>query len=876
MPAPLANLLPSPNAPPISTDEILSRFVNYVADQGLELYPAQEEAILELLAGKHLMLATPTGSGKSLVAMALIFKAMCEGKTAYYTCPIKALVNEKFFDLCEAFGAENVGMATGDASINKDAPIVCCTAEILANTALRDPRKRIDYAVMDEFHYYADKERGVAWQIPLLLLEQTTFLLMSATLGDTSGIEKSLQEVTRREVASVRSAMRPVPLEFTYAETPLHETIQKLLEGSRYPVYLVNFTQRAAAEQAQNLTSVNFSSKDEKAQLGEALQGVRFDTPFGKDMQRYLRHGIGLHHAGLLPKYRLLAEKLAQSGLLKVISGTDTLGVGVNIPIRTVLFTQLCKYDGEKTAILSARDFHQVAGRAGRKGFDERGFVVAQAPEHIIENQRIAEKGKKNAVKKAAPTKGYVHWDKNTFDKLIGKMPEPLESRFQITHGMLLNLLQAYPTPAAWRDLDRARRGDPPPRGGGYGRLVKLIARSHESPYMQRKHRRTAKRAFKSLRDAGIIKVVWGEQRAGRFVEVSDALQRDFSLNHSLSLFLLDILARLEPASESYPLDVISMVEAILENPMAVLYRQVDVLKTRKLEELKANGVEYEERMAELEKVEWPKPHADFIYANFNAFEKLHPWLSDDDIRPKSIAREMLERFCSFNDYVREYGLQRSEGVLLRYLSDVYKTLVQNVPEQYRSDEVLDLAAALRTMLRSTDSSLLDEWERMRAPGQPVEEHGVEAVAGPLPADHDPKAFAARVRAEMHQLMKAMADKNADDALAAIWNPDGAWTAERFQAEIAPYFAEHPSVDLAPRARRPQHTFIKRTEPGRYEVRQRVQDPRRFDAQRFAELDPERQEGAEEQAEWMIEAVVDLGRERPPEAPLIELRRIGT
>ncbi len=410
-PAPsLAALLPPPGA---GADEVLSRFVSFVAATGLELYPAQEEAMLELLADKHVVLNTPTGSGKSLVATALHFKALAEGKTSFYTCPIKALVNEKFFDLCAAFGAEHVGMLTGDASINRDAPIICCTAEILANMALRDGSVQPAYVVMDEFHYYADRERGMAWQVPLLALDATTFLLMSATLGDMKVIAEGLQATTGREVAIVRGRQRPVPLEFEYRETPLHETIDELVKTGRAPIYLVNFTQRAAAEQAQNLMSVDFSSKEEKEAIRAALDGASFDTPYGKDFQRFLRHGIGMHHAGLLPKYRLLVERLAQKGLLKVISGTDTLGVGVNIPIRTVLFTQLCKFDGEKTAILGVRDFQQIAGRAGRKGFDDRGCVVAQAPEHVIENLQLAAKktqGKKVVMHKP-PTKGYVHWD---------------------------------------------------------------------------------------------------------------------------------------------------------------------------------------------------------------------------------------------------------------------------------------------------------------------------------------------------------------------------------------------------------------------------------------------------------------------------------
>ena len=332
---------------------ILDRFLGWVSEIGLEPYPAQEEALLELMAGRHVVLSTPTGSGKSLVALGLHFKARCEGRRSFYTAPIKALVSEKFFALCDVFGPENVGMLTGDASLNWAAPIICCTAEVLANMALRQGEATdAPYVVMDEFHYYGDRDRGSAWQIPLLTLPHTTFLLMSATLGDTAAIEEKLRERTGREVAHVHSDERPVPLDFEYRERPIHETVEELLEADKAPVYIVNFTQRECAELGQALTSAKISSREEKRSIAEAIGEFRFDTPYGKDVRRMIGHGIGIHHAGLLPKYRLLVEQLSQRGLLKVICGTDTLGVGVNIPIRTVLFTKLCKFDGEKVRIL--------------------------------------------------------------------------------------------------------------------------------------------------------------------------------------------------------------------------------------------------------------------------------------------------------------------------------------------------------------------------------------------------------------------------------------------------------------------------------------------------------------------------------------------
>jgi superfamily II RNA helicase len=817
-----------------SADEILERFVSHVAATGLQLYPAQEEAILELCAGKHVILNTPTGSGKSLVATALHFKALAENKVSYYTCPIKALVNEKFFALCDEFGPEHVGMLTGDAAINAGASIICCTAEVLANLALRDRQLRVEYVVMDEFHYYADKERGVAWQIPLLICNQASFLLMSATLGDVDTIVGSLKDLTKRDVAVVRSNQRPVPLDYEYRETPLHETLEKLIEAKRYPVYLVNFTQRAAAEQAQNLTSVNICTKEEKAAIAEAISDATLDTPYAKEFQRFVRGGIGLHHAGLLPKYRLLVERLAQQGLLKVVSGTDTLGMGINIPIRTVLFTQLCKYDGEKSAILSARDFHQIAGRAGRKGFDERGFVVAQAPEHVIENLKLAEKksqGKKVVMQKP-PQKGYVHWDQSTFEKLIERAPEPLESRFTVTHGMLLSLLQ----------------GD----GRGYRRLVEMIARSHSNDYGKRQLRRTAAALFRTLRRAGIIELALDERARHPLVDVNADLQRDFSLNHTLSMYLVETLKLLNPTSEAYALEVVSLAESILENPQVVLWAQVDRLKTEKVAEMKAAGMEYEQRMEELEKVTWPKPLEDLIYDSFNAFSAKHPWVAQENIRPKSVAREMLEKFCSFDDYVRDYGLQRSEGVLLRYLSQAYKALSQNVPEPLRTDELDDAIEQLRSMLQSVDSSLLDEWQSLRDPRLRMAPMRAVAPSEKHLAD-DARALATRVRGELHRLLKALAAKQYDVALTQMRAGD--WTVEKLTSEMDAYWAEHARIDVTPRARRPNQTVI---EPGA--------EPRTFIARQKI-LDPEEDE------DWMLDCFVDL-RGPISEDPIVELRAI--
>ena len=883
-PPTLEAALPRPGEA-LPDDAVLSRFTDWVAAQGLTLYPHQEEALLELLAGRHVIVSTPTGSGKSLVATFLHFQAMCRGQISIYTCPIKALVNEKFFGLCDAFGARNVGMITGDAAINREAPVLVCTAEVLSNLVMRDPKLRADCVVMDEFHYYADRDRGAAWQVPLLLLQKTQFLLMSATLGDTAAIEKNLAEVTHREVAGVTSAQRPVPLEPSYAETPLHETLEKLVAQARAPVYLVNFSQRAAAERAQDLMSADFSSKEEKLRLKEVLRelGARFDTPYGKELQRFLQHGIGLHHAGLLPRYRLLVEKLAQQGLLKVVSGTDTLGVGVNIPIRTVLFTQLCKFDGEKTAQLTVRDFLQVAGRAGRKGFDERGYVVAQAPEHVIENLKLEQKKQagKKVVKKNPPAKGYVHWDRATFERLCSRPPEPLESRFQVTHGMLLYLLQA--------EAQTSARDTAGPQG--YARLVLMVRRSHGNEGSKRIHLRTAAACCRRLRAAGLVQHVRGNQYLAPHLEVGGHLQSDFSIHHTLALWLLDTLPRLDPAGEAYALDVLTVVESILENPMPVLWAQLDRAKGDKVAELKAQGLDYAERMEQLEKVEWPKPLREFVYETFNAFAEKHPWVGAEDVRPKSVARELFERGNSFDDYVRDYGLQRSEGVLLRYLNDAYKTLLQTVPEDLRDEGVDDVLAFLRATVRGADSSLLDEWEALLDPAASAEEKARRLVAAQAhrealaarPRDTDallrePRAFKARVRTELHRLLLALGRR--DFATAALGlrapSPDAAWNAAELEAESGPCFAALGALDTTPRARRPDRTVLLPEGPKRFRAQQKLLAPARGGSaiESMARAAGATVEEAESD-DWMLDCIVDLTEPRPEDEPLLELIRIG-
>ena len=683
-------------------DELLDAFIEWSARAGLELYAHQEEAVLRLLAGDSVVLATPTGSGKSLVALAGAFAMLAQGRRATYTAPVKALVSEKFFELTAAFGASNVGMVTGDASVNGNAPVIACTAEILAQRALRSGVVTpADLVVMDEFHYYGDRDRGWAWQVPLLELAGAQFLLMSATLGDTSALRRDLSDRTGRETALVASTERPVPLDVEYRETPLHVSIEQLVKSGRSPVYIVHFTQREATARAQSLTSLNVLNADQKAAVKEAVGGFRFDTPIGKDLRRFVLAGIGVHHAGMLPKYRLLIEKLAQQGHLKLICGTDTLGVGVNVPIRTVLFTQLYKYDGRRTRVLSVREFQQIAGRAGRRGFDTSGSVWVQAPGHAVENKRAEmraagdPKKLRKLVRKKPPERGYAHYDDKTLNRLWEGTPETLASSFDVTHAMMLNVL--------------GRPGD------GCAAMKRLLVDNHEPRTRQRRHIRKAVGVFRSLIDAEIVEVLDDPDELGRPVRVNLDLQDEFRLNQPLGLFVVEAVAVLDPEAPDYHLQVVSATESVLEDPMAVLLAQRDQARDRLMNEMKAEGVEYEERMARLAEVTWPKPEAEFIEPAFEVFARHHPWVGHLRPSPKSVVRDMLEHVDTFNQFVSRYGLKRSEGLVLRYLTDCYKALVQTVPAAAVNDRLAEVIEWLGRLVREVDSSLLDEWERLRS-----------------------------------------------------------------------------------------------------------------------------------------------------------------
>ncbi len=776
--------------PDIPTDEALDLFLGWVEARGTRLWAHQEDALLSLAAGDHVILGTPTGSGKSLVALGLCFTAICTNRRAYYTAPIKALVSEKFFDMVRVLGRDNVGMITGDVAVNTDAPVICCTAEILANDALRlGADADIDCVVMDEFHYYGDAQRGWAWQVPLLALPHAQFLLMSATLGDTSAIATSLGARTGRHVETVDAAERPVPLEYEFVETALEATVELELRSGASPIYVVHFAQDAAYKSAQALASYGVSSKEQRERVKEAIAGVRFTTAFGKALRRLLLCGVGIHHAGMLPRYRLLVEKLAQQGLLPVICGTDTLGVGINVPIHTVLLTALAKYDGRRMRRLNAREFHQIAGRAGRSGFDATGRVVCEATEYDIERARALTKAggdakKARKAKAKTPPKGFVAWNRQHFEQLVAAAPETLRPHMRVSHSMVLNeVLQG---------------------GDARARVDKLIDDSAQEPGEKERLHRRATEIFATLIAAGVVEEGCDEE--GTYYQLTYDMPDNLALDQPLSPFLLAAIELLDREDDNYALDLISMVEATLEDPWQILRAQQHQERDRAMAKMKAEGLDYDERIERLQEIEHPKPLVELLEPAFATYCEKVPWAADFTLSCKSIVRDMVESASDFKGYIARLGIARSEGTLLRYLSDAWRVLDKTVPDAAYDERLDEIVEWLGLVVRTTDSSLLDEWAGLS--GEEGEGEGAE-LAAPQAADvvvRDRRAVQLLVRNALFARVVQMARRDAK-ALAAM-DEDMRFGQAAWTAALDEFFEAHDEVLLDGDARSARYLTI--------------------------------------------------------------------
>jgi superfamily II RNA helicase len=829
----LSDLLPAVGSDPL---DVLAACETWAADGGRDLYPHQSEAAYALAAQDHVVLATPTGSGKSLVATIGILLALNRGQRAVWTAPIKALVAEKFFDLVNLLGADQVGLATGDATINPEAPVLVCTAEVLAISALATGAdSRFGFACLDEFHYYGEPDRGWAWQIPLLEMPACQFLLASATLGDMSAIAADLIERSGKEVVTVTSVTRPTPLHHQWRMTSVADTVTEAVSEGLSPVYVVHATQAAAIERGQALISLPLTTRPQREAIAAALSGVKLTHGFGITLARMLRNGVGIHHAGMLPRYRRLVERLAGEGLLPVICGTDTLGVGVNIPIRTVVMTALTKYDGIKVRVFTAREFHQLAGRAGRPGFDPDGHIWVQAPDHVIENAKALSKAgddpkaRRKAVRAKAPER-FVHYDEATMDRLIAASPEPLVSRFRVTPDLVATVLAR---PHGPRDLKH------------------LLASNHDNPTRKRQHRRRAIEIYRSLEAAGVAERIRDAQGRCQSVRIGSVLQGTddremLRMSSPLTAFGIEVVATLDREDPYYVLDVVSVIESTIEDPRQILMAQRDAARAAAIAQMKAEGVPYEERVERIEQVTWPMPLADFIGACFETYQAHHPWVFSAP-SPKSVLREMIESGDTFSTIVKRYRLERSEGLMLRYLTDAWRALDRGLPEDAFTPALEDVIDWLTAMIRATDASLLDEWTRLSG-GEVTPAEAPDALAITLAGP--PLSWKTTVRTAVFGWVELLARMD-HETLATRCG----WKVEDLIGAMTPYWQRFSYIGIDADARSSQWFHLAQ-EPGRWVITQQLCDP-------------------DGDQEWRITAEVDLATAMDEGAPLLQMVALG-
>lgn len=423
----------------------------------------------------------------------------------------------------------------------------------------------------------------------------------------------------------------------------------------------------------------------------------------------------------------------------------------------------------------------------------------------MVENAKaIAKMGddpkkRRKFVRKKAP-EGFVSWGEQSFEKIVAAEPEPLTSSFAVSHSMLLNVI--------------GRPGD------AFTGMRHLLTENHEARPAQLRHIRRAIAIYRALLAGGVVERLDAPDDDGRTVRLTMDLQFDFALNQPLSPFALAALELLDRESPTYALDVLSVIEATLDDPRQVLSAQQFKARGEAVNRMKADGIEYDERMELLDSVTYPKPLEELLGAAYELYKRGHPWVADHELRPKSVARDMYERAMTFVDYVGFYGLARSEGLVLRYLADAYKAVKQTVPDEAKTEELNDLVEWLGELVRQVDSSLLDEWEQLRNPG---------AEVAPPRLDDLPPAVTRNVRA-FRVLVRNALFRRVELAALRRWydlgelDADAGWTAEDWAEALEPYFAEHAQIGTGPDARGPKLLMIDE-QPGRWIVRQIFDDP---------------------------------------------------
>jgi hypothetical protein len=699
----------------------LAFYERFLIARGIEPYPVQEQAFSRIFAGESVLVTVPTGTGKTLMAKAALYAALERGQTAVYTTPLRALTEEKYRELVDDFGADKVGFATGDYKVNRDAPIQVVVAEILWNRIFGERATRpADVVVMDEGHYFNEPERGYVWEQSVIGLDpRTQLVVLSATIGNPEEFCQWVYLTRRIPMALVRSDERKVPLYHEYRESYLIDLVRELHEAGDTPAIVFVFGREQCFERARILKSCRrFTSDEERERVAAACEGVLLDRGAAGELRPLLLHGIGVHHAGVLPRYKQLVERLALERLVKFVVSTETISAGINLPAKRVIFPELRKVIRRQPRLLLPAEYHQMSGRAGRPQFDREGIALALAPEEVVQEIRKetkeaeksgrrpdAERIRKTAYAHAraqAQQKGDLIWDAEAHAKLVAGKPAPLQSRTRITAEQILAI--GLPDLAA-EALPGADEAAPPRAPGDPAYLHLNIVTVLDHLLLPDRDKRDAHRLLAQLTDnlraLGVLDE-HGRQVAGQIIGQIRGVD---------GLFVYYALQQQDLTYEGAR----ALCEFLLEDETVwkIVRREADEkrrqwilarLRERRREEPQLQWEDVEE---EYEK-EFPRELTPIekVHAEFTAALP-HPELHGGKTA-KDIFAIIETEDLAFMDFVERYGMAHFEGNLFSYLARLAR-LARMLHEVTTLPELATLRDAITKRLAAVDERVLGD-----------------------------------------------------------------------------------------------------------------------------------------------------------------------
>ena len=773
----------SPPSPLPSRDDLASRYLDQLP---FEPYRVQEEALLAWFSAEQgVLVCAPTGTGKMVIAEAALFEALHSGKTAYYTTPLIALTEQKFREMQTlavkwGFQPADVGLVTGNRRENPDARVLVVVAEILLNRLLHTAAfdfRQVGAVVMDEFHSFADPERGMVWELALgLLPAHVRTLLLSATVGNAVDFLHWLRQAHQRRLELVTGDERKVPLRFHWVgDTLLTEHIEEMAKGEdevrRTPALIFCFNREECWTVAEQLKGKGILTSGQQARLSKALDDYDWSEGAGPKLKQLLVRGVGVHHAGVLPKYRRIVEELFQRKLLSVAVCTETLSSGINLPARSVVVPSIMKGPPEKKKLLDPSTAHQIFGRAGRPQFDKEGHVFVLAHEDDVKIARWREKydqipedtrdpgllKAKKALKKKMPTRraNEQYWNEAQFNKLCQAPPGKLYSRGPLPWRLLAYMLDASPEVDRIRRLVGKRLMEPGRIEAGQRELDQMLMTLWRAGYVtlepeppkkedveaaaaaaEAAKSKTQPRLEFSFGFAEKAKQVEPEPYQPMLARPTEDLAKLLLFRGIHPLYAVFLVNQLGVADRN---ERIQAMESVLELPRSVAHfvrvpKQSELppgpLATLRLdahllqlglatpEELSATAKEEAEeerghrRVFEEDRV-WVLALADKLR---RLFDYDFPGVRDLRVSPVWAAGELLEFGGDFNKYITSKSLQKQEGVIFRHALRMILLVgefLQLCPadtsqEDWRGD-LGDVAARLTESCRRVDPSSTDK-----------------------------------------------------------------------------------------------------------------------------------------------------------------------